>query len=74
VGIYTVSDGFGTRAVAVNMTDSAESDISPRAKIYVQEGNSDNRRSRQERPLWSSVLLAAALLLAAEWWLWAKRW
>jgi hypothetical protein len=78
LGVYQVQEnGKSKQAFAVNLFDSAESDIRPRPensiKIgYVEiagEGGTEGTR----RELWRPLLLAALFVLVAEWYIYNRR-
>ncbi len=78
LGIYDVqADGKQQERFAVNLFDSAESDIRPRAQNAVKigyvevEGQSTYESARQEA--WRPLLLAALAVLLLEWYIYNRR-
>ena len=76
LGIYQVEEGKKpTQAFAVNLFDSVESDIRPRADVkigYVDVvGKGGTEGTRQE--LWRPLLLAAFFILLGEWYIYNRR-
>ncbi|HUR53712.1 MAG TPA: hypothetical protein VMZ71_06255, partial [Gemmataceae bacterium] len=74
LGIYAASFGDDRLRFAVNLFDPAEGDIAPRGEVgvgsqTVQAG--ENRK--QPRDLWKFAVLAALLVLVAEWWVYNRR-
>ena len=76
LGIYQVEEGKKPiQAFAVNLFDSAESDIRPRAEVkigYVDvAGKGGTEGTRQE--LWRPILIAAFFILLGEWYIYNRR-
>jgi hypothetical protein len=75
VGVYRVEpDDNTTQSFAVNLLDATESNIEPRTAIEI--GN-ERIRAGQERPqpreIWKWIVLAALVLLLAEWYIYNRR-
>jgi hypothetical protein len=67
-GIYRYTVGGVRRYFAVNLTDSAESDLRRRAALPSPPAASDaTRPARASQPLWPWLCMAALLLLTLEW-------
>ncbi len=78
LGVYNVlAEGQPLERFAVNLFDSAESDIRPRAQNAVKigfvevEGQSTREAARQES--WRWLLLAALAVLLLEWYIYNRR-
>lgn len=78
LGVYQVQEGKkSTQAFAVNLFDSAESDIRPRPENTIKigyvdvagEGSSEGTR----RELWRPLLLMAFFALLGEWYIYNRR-
>jgi len=78
LGVYRVEEsGVPTQSFAVNLFNSAESDIRPRPENSIKigyvdvtgEGGSEGTR----RELWRPLLLAAFLILLGEWYIYNRR-
>jgi hypothetical protein len=75
-GIYSVfHNGSLYRYVAVNLLDSSESAIDPRADLGFRESNIQLRQSETSEPreLWKWILMIALVLLVAEWFFFNQR-
>lgn len=74
LGVYTASDGGEVQRFAVNLLDTEESDLSPHPTVTVgsQTATAGDIR-RPARELWKWAVLAALLVLLAEWWVYASR-
>lgn len=75
VGIYQVKwDGQVQRSFAVNLLDSAESDLMPRPSIDIGDERIAAGETRNTpRDVWKWVALAALLLLLLEWYIYNRR-
>jgi hypothetical protein len=75
VGVYRVNwDGREQRSFAVNLLDSAESDLAPRPSIDIgDERIVAGETRRTPRDAWKWVALAALLLLLLEWYVYNRR-
>jgi hypothetical protein len=75
VGIYRVKwDGQVQRSFAVNLLDSAESDLTPRPSIDIgDERIAAGEVKSTPRDIWKWVALAALLLLLLEWYIYNRR-
>ena len=75
VGIYEVMGDEFTQRFAVNLLDESESDIKPAEKIEFagQEVVSSAASAVSNREIWGSLVLAALMLLAVEWWVYHRR-
>jgi hypothetical protein len=75
VGIYQVRwDGRVQRSFAVNLLDSAESDLTPRSSIDIGDERIAAGATRATpRDVWKWVALAALLLLLVEWYIYNRR-
>jgi len=74
LGIYTATDGSERMGFAVNLLDAEESNLAPHPSVSVgnQTATSGEVR-RPARELWKWAVLAALLVLLAEWWVYASR-
>ncbi|WP_439620238.1 VWA domain-containing protein [Gemmata sp.] len=74
LGLYTATDGSETHRFAVNLLAAEESDLSPHPTVIVgsQTATAGEVR-RPPRELWKWAVLAALLVLMAEWWVYASR-
>lgn len=73
-GLYTVRSDRGTTRIAVNLIDSAESDLTPRFTLETAvAGRSAAGGPPVGRPLWPLLLGLLLALLAADWFIWARR-
>jgi uncharacterized protein YegL len=76
VGVYTVSEeGQPPRHFAVNLFDSAESDIRPGTDIRIGHETVHGQASWAGAPseLWKPLLGLALVVLLAEWYIWVSR-
>lgn len=78
LGVYRVlENGQPRQAFAVNLFDSAESDIRPRPensiKIGYVEVTGEGGGEGTRRELWRPLLLAALFVLVAEWYIYNRR-
>jgi hypothetical protein len=75
VGVYHVSwDGQVQTAFAVNLLDSAESDLTPRPSIDIGDERIVAGETRSTpRDVWKWIALAALLLLLLEWYIYNRR-
>lgn len=78
VGIYTVWEGRDTkpaRQFAVNLFDSRESDLKPRAKLELghEEVSGQGGLEPARKELWRWLLLAALVVLVFEWYVYNQR-
>jgi hypothetical protein len=75
VGVYQVKwDGQVQRSFAVNLLDSAESDLTPRPSIDIgDERIAAGEVKSTPRDVWKWVALAALLLLLLEWYIYNRR-
>jgi hypothetical protein len=75
LGIYQVAwDGAVQRSFAVNLLDPEESNIEPRPLIQLGDDRVAAGENRgQPRELWKWFVLAALLLLVAEWFVYNRR-
>jgi hypothetical protein len=75
VGVYRVKwDGREQLSFAVNLLDSAESDLTPRPSIDIgDERIVAGETRRTPRDAWKWVALAALLLLLLEWYVYNRR-
>jgi len=74
LGVYAAAVGDERIAFAVNLYDAAESDLTPRAAVSV--GNQTAEAGELRRPpreLWKFAVVAALLVVLAEWWVYASR-
>jgi von Willebrand factor type A domain/Aerotolerance regulator N-terminal len=74
VGVYVAAIGDDRVQFAVNLFDPDESDIAPRGTVTV--GNQTVAAGEVRRPpreLWKWAVLAALVVLLAEWWAYAAR-
>jgi hypothetical protein len=74
LGVYAADVGEDRVAFAVNLFDQDESDLTPRAAVSV--GNQTAEAGEVRRPpreLWKFAVVAALLVLLAEWWAYASR-
>ena len=74
LGVYVATVGEDRVAFAVNLFDADESDLAPRAAVSV--GNQTAEAGEVRRPpseLWKFAVVAALLVLLAEWWAYASR-
>lgn len=73
-GLYTVRSDRGTTRIAANLIDSAESDLTPRFTLETAvAGRSAVGGAPVGRPLWPLLLGLLLALLAADWFIWARR-
>jgi hypothetical protein len=75
VGVYRVKwDGQMQTAFAVNLLDSAESDLTPRPSIDIGDERIAAGETRSTpRDVWKWVAVAALLLLLLEWYIYNRR-
>ena len=76
LGIYTVEEaGQPARHFAVNLFDSAESDIEPRADIHIGYDKVQAEASWQgaRNELWKTLLLGVLGVLCLEWYIYNRR-
>ena len=74
LGVYAAAVGDERIAFAVNLYDAAESDLTPRSVVSV--GNQTAEAGELRRPpreLWKFAVVAALLVVLAEWWVYASR-
>lgn len=74
LGVYVAEWKGGGRSFVVNLLDSDESNIQPRANIRI--GDSDVAASQAQtrtRELWKWAVAAGLLFLLLEWWVYNKR-
>ena len=67
----TANESGSDILVACNLVDPAESDLRPRGELAEVQGRSLAILGGQS--LWFYLTLVAALLIAAEWWLYQRR-
>lgn len=73
-GLYTVRSDRGTTRIAANLLDAAESDLTPRfVADTAPAGVSETGGAPVGRPLWPVLLGVLLTLLAADWFIWARR-
>ncbi len=68
-GIYRVSAGAERSAFAVNLTSSVESDLAPRAPLHSSTTRQNSGSAQHGIALWPMCVIAAIVLLLAEWFL-----
>jgi hypothetical protein len=74
LGVYTAEWEGGKRLFAVNLLDSEESNIEPRAEINIGAVKvSSGVVQSQPRDLWKWMALAALLLVLLEWFIYNRR-
>jgi hypothetical protein len=77
VGIYRVDDGPRQRQFAVNLLDSAESDIRPRPEKSIQLGYTKVAAEQKWQPgrreVWKWLVLGALVLVVVEWYVYNQR-
>jgi hypothetical protein len=69
-GFYRVRTGEAERLVAVNLAPDVPHELSPRPQLRLGDalaGHPEQRSAGTHRPPWVLLLLAAVLLLGAEW-------
>src|SRR5262249_38664974 len=75
VGAHTGPTGHGQRGVLANRFDAAESDVGRTGggEWPAARGSASARAGAVQRPLGAWMVVAAALALAVEWTVWARR-
>jgi hypothetical protein len=74
LGLYIATEGVETQRFAVNLLDAEESDLSPHTTVSVgSQTAAAGEVRRPPRELWKWAVLAALLVLMAEWWVYASR-
>jgi hypothetical protein len=73
-GIYQYTVGEATRSFAVSLNDARESDINNRWQpgAPAEEAASAHSGAQAVVPLWPDLLALALILLAFEWYVWAR--
>jgi len=73
-GLYTVTGSHTRKQIAVNLLSEAESDVHPRATLDLSGRAIASRGTLLTlAELWRPLALLALGILAAEWWLFARR-
>ena len=74
-GIYEIVGTGFSKKIAVSLLDESESDIEPADKIEIagQEIVSSSISTVSNREIWASLVFAALILLAVEWWVYHRR-
>jgi hypothetical protein len=74
-GVYEVQIGDNVRHYAVNLLDRTETAVAPEDAIELGGGQAEAQKGnvRQTRELWRWFAAAALIILAAEWFLYARR-
>jgi hypothetical protein len=73
VGLYEINRGGAQSALAVNLLDTQESDLTPRFKPPREAPLETGEAPRTGRDLWRLLLPAAALLVLIDSLLWSRR-
>ena len=74
LGVYVAAVGDDRVPFAVNLFDADESDLAPRAAVTVGSQTAEAGEVRRPpRELWKWAVVAALLVLLAEWWVYASR-
>lgn len=74
-GVYTVSVADSEESYVANLTDSAESDITPGELIQVgsEAVTASKETSQATREIWRELLLLAFVVLLVEWYIYNRR-
>lgn len=76
IGIYTITPGLpGDDARAVNLLNETESWIAPNEQFEIAAGKVEQRTGKDliKRAMWPYALVALAVILAVEWFIYNKR-
>jgi hypothetical protein len=71
-GFYTVRSGKVTSEFAVSLADAAESAITPRFTVPVEEGAAGSSLAAVAVPVWAAFAAAALVFLLLEWLVWIR--